>query len=295
MSDIAIGGRPGSVTTFNPRQTAIEQARLNAIIDYAIKLKDWPLVVEAIDAKIEDQVEFVGWWRSNVQPHGTNRYNVEISALKSLISVEEAFKQTDITPVQVSRWSKKHEQKDIYREQLINAARRRAGLEPAENHLAEGTGDNEWFTPAQYIAAARIVMGTINLDPASHKKAQETVQAKNFYTQQDDGLKHEWHGAVWLNPPYSKGSIGPFVEKLVGEVAAKRTTQAIMLTHNSTDTEWFHLAESRADLLCFTHGRIKFLDIHGQECSPTQGQTFFYFGRAKEEFRDIFGTYGFVR
>jgi hypothetical protein len=40
---------------------------------------------------------------------------------------------------------------------------RTAELMPAENHRAEGTGENEWFTPAQYIEAARAVMGEIDL------------------------------------------------------------------------------------------------------------------------------------
>ena len=36
---------------------------------------------------------------------------------------------------------------------------------------------NEWFTPEQYITAAREVMGEIDLDPAPHRIEQETVRA----------------------------------------------------------------------------------------------------------------------
>jgi hypothetical protein len=38
------------------------QAKLDAIVQYAAKVQDWPLLVEAVDAKIEDQREFVQWW-----------------------------------------------------------------------------------------------------------------------------------------------------------------------------------------------------------------------------------------
>jgi hypothetical protein len=49
-----------------------------------------------------------------------------------------------------------------------------------ENHRALGTGENEWYTPKQYIEAARKVLGEIDLDPATSEKAQETIGAKCF-------------------------------------------------------------------------------------------------------------------
>jgi hypothetical protein len=55
----------------------------------------------------------------------------------------------------------------------------------------EGTGEFERYTPAQYIEAARSVMGTIDLDPATSKHAQKTVRAKRFFTAEDDGLARD--------------------------------------------------------------------------------------------------------
>ena len=166
---------------------------------------------------------------------------------------------------------------------------------PKDNHRAGGTGENEWYTPAEYVEMAREVMGGIDLDPASSDQAQEQVGARTFYTQGDDGLAHDWSGRVWLNPPYAQPAIQQFVEKLVQEVSAGSVTAAIMLTHNYTDTDWFHTAEFVAEAVCFTRGRIRFVSPSGTLASPTQGQTFFYYGLNRKRFREVFANVGFVR
>jgi hypothetical protein len=42
------------------------------------------------------------------------------------------------------------------------------------------TGEQEWYTPQPYIDAAREVLGTIDLDPATSLQAQERIQAARF-------------------------------------------------------------------------------------------------------------------
>jgi hypothetical protein len=136
----------------------------------------------------------------------------------------------------------------------------------------EFTGENEWFTPAAYVEMARAALGEIDLDPASHALAQQTVRAKTFFTVVDNGLERPWFGRVWLNPPYCRELLSPFVGKLVSEYASGAVNQAILLTHNTTDTEWFHLAARTARAVCFPSGRIRFLSPCGDECTPYQGR-----------------------
>lgn len=157
----------------------------------------------------------------------------------------------------------------------------------------EGTGEFERYTPAQYIEAARTVMGAIDLDPASSKQAQEIVKAEKFFTEQTDGRKQEWHGRVWLNPPYHRDLAPEFINRLVQEFEAGRVTQAIVLTNNSTDTDWFLVAVRACTSLCFTKGRINFYVPSGPDVLPTQGQAFFYFGSDPQRFEDVFCTIGF--
>lgn len=158
------------------------------------------------------------------------------------------------------------------------------------------TGENEWYTPAEYLDAARACLGAIDLDPASSDYAQQRVNAAQHFTVADDGLAREWRGRVWLNPPYSQPEIGQFVGKLVAEHSAGRVSEAILLTHNYTDTRWFQEIAAACSAICFTRGRVRFDNATGEVASPTQGQAFSYFGPAAgvERFVAAFRDHGFI-
>jgi len=155
-------------------------------------------------------------------------------------------------------------------------------------------GKIEWYTPLQYIVAARKVMGSIDLDPCTSDLAQKTIHAKSHYTIETDGLAHPWTGCVWLNPPYAAKIVTAFVDKLLGHLANGDVPQAIMLTHNNADTLWFHKAVVIASAVCFTRGRVRFYDERGIANSPTHGHAFMYFGRRWQRFAEEFGQYGWV-
>jgi hypothetical protein len=102
--------------------------------------------------------------------------------------------------------------------------------------IAASSGDAQWFTPLEVLEAVREAFGgSICLDPASCAEAQERVQAKTYFDEQADGLTRDWHGRVFLNPPYASQLIKPFVNKLIAEVDAGRVEQAILLANDQTD------------------------------------------------------------
>ena len=163
-------------------------------------------------------------------------------------------------------------------------------------HVAHNSGNNEWYTPTEYVDAARYAMGGIDLDPASSEVANRTVKADVYYTAEDDGLSRAWGGRVFLNPPYSGDLVGRFAAKTLEELEAGTVEQAVVLVNNATETGWFQALAERADAICFPKGRIRYLDHTGQvKQSPLQGQAFLYFGPNAEHFAGVFSAYGVVK
>ena len=163
---------------------------------------------------------------------------------------------------------------------------------PHKPTIALSTGNQEWYTPATYIDAARAVLGEIDLDPASCEIANQTVKATKFFTADADGLNQQWHGRIWLNPPFKAGLIERFVDKLI----ASDFDAAIVLTDNATDTRWFSKLANAADAILFTTGRINFLKSDGSqdEGHHIRGQAFFYFGNRADLFADVFTPFGWL-
>jgi hypothetical protein len=159
-------------------------------------------------------------------------------------------------------------------------------------HVSQNTGMPEWYTPPIYLDAAREVLGTIDLDPASSEIAQARVQAESFFTAEENGLLHDWSGKVWMNPPYTAGLVDEFLEKLCQHYEANEVTEAIVLVNNATETRWFQGAAKTAAAICFPSSRIRFLDPEGNPGAPLQGQAFIYFGSDAQTFCDVFNEFG---
>ena len=175
------------------------------------------------------------------------------------------------------------EQGDIVtREKVLNEIKN-----SGKPYVTNNTGDYEWFTPECFIKSAKLVMGTIDLDPASCAAANnDIVHAKQYYTLENSGLEHEWYGNIWLNPPYNNPL--PFIDKL----CKSNINQAIVLVNNCTQTKWFKELVLNASAIVFTGTRTKFIKP-GKELSPSmQGQAIVYIGKDPLRFLYEFLQYG---
>ena len=171
-----------------------------------------------------------------------------------------------------------------------------AGLLKLANgaHVSNNSGNSEWYTPREYVDAAREVMGCIDTDPCSCEAANEVVRAETYYTAEQDGLQQEWHGCVYVNPPYGDGTVEEFAVKLMLELDEGRTTQAIFLVNNCTETRWFQTLICHAAAVCFPCGRISFWSPERPSKTPLQGQAGLYFGQNAKRFKRVFCGIGFT-
>lgn len=161
-------------------------------------------------------------------------------------------------------------------------------------HVAHNSGDDEWYTPAPIIAAARAVLGTIDLDPASSAEANTVVGATRFYTEADDGLRQPWAGRIWLNPPYRTPTVDRFCSRLVREHRLGSVSAGITIVNNATETAWFQELVVNAGALCFPRGRVRYWHPEKPSVQGLQGQAIFYIGPDAATFHAAFRHIGVV-
>lgn len=147
---------------------------------------------------------------------------------------------------------------------------------------------DDYNTPKEVIDAVHeFFNGPPDLDPASTSEANAIVGARNYITEQTNGLVALWYGNIFLNPPFSKKV--DFLEKLNFEIGEERTEQALVIVPITLSTRFWqtHIADRP---FCAWHKRVNY--------SGQKGCTFetavVYFGPDVWRFRDVFKDYGTV-
>lgn len=162
---------------------------------------------------------------------------------------------------------------------------------------------NEWYTQPKYIEAARLVLKTIDLDPASSDAANKIVKAERYFDEAINGLDQPWSGRVWLNPPYTRtllmqghrmSLIGLFVKKLIKTYESEDITEAIALVTTEVNAKWFQPLWPY--LICFPDHRVNFIIPGGAKHKYSQmfGSCFVYLGPNKDRFIEIFSKFGTI-
>ena len=121
----------------------------------------------------------------------------------------------------------------------------------------------EWLTPPEIIKA----LGPFDLDPCSPvPERRPWPTARNHYDITDNGLRKEWKGRVWCNPPYENSLAGSFLSKCADH------GNAIVLIFARVETgNWFDYIWGRAHAVLFIKGRLCFYHSSGKPAEASAG------------------------
>jgi hypothetical protein len=162
------------------------------------------------------------------------------------------------------------------------------------SHEHADSGDTEFYTPPEIIEAARVTMGSIDLDPASNAIANEVVGAWMFFTKEEDGLKQRWFDNVWMNHPFTKGENGFWIDKLIDSYLVGDIDAACCITWANIDTGWFEPLLKFPQ--CFPHGRIHYRQPDGTtKRGAPKGSVITYLGPDVDAFAAAFKHIGTVK
>lgn len=152
----------------------------------------------------------------------------------------------------------------------------------------------EWYTPAAIVEPVRLLLGAIDLDPASCAAANGVVRAARYYTREEDGLRRPWSGRVWLNPPYGRTGQRSNQElwsrRLLAEWRAGNVSEAVLLVNAATEATWFQALWPHP--ICFVAGRIRFWRPDAPAAHPTHGSALVYLGPQVARFGTLFRPLG---
>ena len=82
----------------------------------------------------------------------------------------------------------------------------------------------------------------------------ENAKCENYFTPEVDGLKQDWTGVCWMNPPYGR-EIGKWMKKALE--SSRNGATVVCLVPARTDTAWWHDYAMKGEIE-FIRGRLKF-------------------------------------
>jgi len=109
---------------------------------------------------------------------------------------------------------------------------------------------DEWYTPRYIFDALGL---HFDLDVAAPIEGPRHVPCSSWLSEKDDALSVNWHGLVWMNPPFGHQStkrkwLSKFFEHGHG----------VALVPDRTSAPWFQEFAPMADSVLFVAPKIKF-------------------------------------
>lgn len=121
---------------------------------------------------------------------------------------------------------------------------------------------DQWATPMDLFNNLNAIFG-FETDVCA---GSDNAKCDNFYTKEMDGLKQDWKGVCWMNPPYGR-QIGAWVEKAYQSSLINKATVVCLLPAR-VDTRWWHDYCVKGEMF-FIKGRLKFGDATSSAPFPS--------------------------
>ena len=172
-----------------------------------------------------------------------------------------------------------------------------------------------WGTPSWIAEASRMVLGGIDLDPASSADANKIIEARHYFTKGDDGLSRIWRIdqdtvgllSVFLNPPGGKTDNGKskvklWWAKMLSQIEGPYFGHGLFLSFSIEAAQVTQIGCAKSLLgfpTCFFSRRVDYVDPITQK--PVKGNThsscITYVPGWKDDtqrFCEVFGKFGVV-
>jgi len=108
-----------------------------------------------------------------------------------------------------------------------------------------------WATPQEFFDRLNAVF-RFDTDVCA---VNDNAKCSRFFTPDDDGLRQNWTGTCWMNPPYGR-EISGWVEKAY-KSAKENGATVVCLLPARVDTRWWHDFCVKGEVH-FVRGRLKF-------------------------------------
>lgn len=172
-------------------------------------------------------------------------------------------------------------------------------------NIQHSSRTDQWGTPPHILAAVREVMGSIDLDPASSKRWNESVQATRFLTEGLESWESTSPQNIYLNPP--GGKLGNkslaclFWQRLMKERDAGLVKQAVFVAFSAEalqNTQGKNCKPIMDFTFCVPSKRLRFVSEDGKKNAPSHSNVIVYVPGTEDnsaKFFEVFSKIGAVR